>query len=180
MIAAPTTVTEERSAQMLFSEPYLPTGLGFLVKKGTELPDLAALKGKAIAVNNGSSSDKWLTAHEAEHGYAIQRYNKSADAVQAIMVGRADAMIADTPAARAWARQSASWAANTWMPEPQKPSTPWQALLTISSFEASAGPSSATSIASVSPSRPGSGWLWLWIAIPAAAAPSRNSTRARA
>ena len=106
MIAAPTTVTEERSAQMLFSEPYLPTGLGFLVKKGTELPDLAALKGKAIAVNNGSSSDKWLTAHEAEHGYAIQRYNKSADAVQAIMVGRADAMIADTPAARYIATQN--------------------------------------------------------------------------
>ena len=106
MIAAPTTVTEERSAQMLFSEPYLPTGLGFLVKKGTELPDLAALRDKAIAVNNGSSSDKWLTANEAEYGYSVQRYNKSADAVQAIMVGRADAMIADTPAARYIATQN--------------------------------------------------------------------------
>lgn len=100
MIVAPTTVTEERAAQMLFSEPYLPTGLGFLVKKGEPIANLEALKGKAIAVNNGSSSDKWLAGNEAKYGYTIQRYNKSADAVQAVMVGRAYAMLADTPAAR--------------------------------------------------------------------------------
>lgn len=106
MIVAPTTVTEERAAQMLFSEPYLPTGLGFLVKKGADLPDLDSMKGKAISVNNGSSSDKWLTAHEAEYGFEIQRYNKAADAVQAVMVGRADAMVADVPAVRYIATQS--------------------------------------------------------------------------
>lgn len=100
MIVAPTTVTTERAAQMLFSEPYLPTGLGFLTKKGAAIPDLESLKGKAVAVNNGSSSDKWLTGNEAKYGFTIQRYNKSADAVQAVMVGRAFAMLADTPAAR--------------------------------------------------------------------------------
>lgn len=106
MIVAPTTVTDERAAQMLFTEPYLPTGLGFLVKKGAPLPDLQSMLGKGIAVNNGSSSDKWLTENEAEYGFKIQRYNKSADAVQAVMVGRADAMIADVPAARYIATQN--------------------------------------------------------------------------
>lgn len=100
MIVAPTTITEERAAQMLFSEPYLPTGLGFLTKKGTALADLSALKGKAVGANNGSTSDKWLTTNEAKYGYTIQRYNKAADAVQAVMVGRAFAMLADAPAAR--------------------------------------------------------------------------------
>lgn len=106
MIVAPTTVTEERAAQILFTEPYLPTGLGFLVKKGAPFPDLESLRGKRIGVNNGSSSDRWLTQNGGEYGFQIQRYNKSADAVQAVMVGRADAMIADEPATRYIATQN--------------------------------------------------------------------------
>ncbi len=39
----------------------------------------------------------------------------------------------------------------TWMPEPQKPSTPWQPLLTSSTWAVSAGPSRTTSRARVSP-----------------------------
>lgn len=100
MIPAPTNITTERAAQMLFSEPYMPTGLGFLVKKGARIANLEELKGKAIAVNNGSISDKWLTDNEAKYGYTIQRYNKNADAVQAVMIGRAFANVADTPVTR--------------------------------------------------------------------------------
>jgi len=107
MIVAPTTVTEERAAQMLFSEPYLPTGLGFLTKKGEAVANLEALKGKAIAVNNGSTSDKWLTGNEAQYGFTVQRYNKAADGVQAVMVGRAFALLADAPAARYITTQNA-------------------------------------------------------------------------
>ena len=54
MIPAPTNITPERAAQMLFSEPYMPTGIGFLVKKGGKIANLEDLKGKALTVNNGS------------------------------------------------------------------------------------------------------------------------------
>ncbi|MCV9939024.1 ABC transporter substrate-binding protein [Boseaceae bacterium BT-24-1] len=100
MIPAPTNITTERAAQMLFSEPYMPTGLGFLVKKGGKIANLEELKGKALAVNNGSISDKWLTDNEAKYGYTVQRYNKNADAVQAVMIGRAFANVADAPVSR--------------------------------------------------------------------------------
>ncbi|MBN9444413.1 MAG: substrate-binding periplasmic protein [Bosea sp. (in: a-proteobacteria)] len=106
MIPAPTNITKERAAQMLFSEPYMPTGLGFLVKKGGKIASLDELKGKAITVNNGSISDKWLTDNEAKYGYTIQRYNKNADAVQAVMIGRAFANVADVPVSRYVATQT--------------------------------------------------------------------------
>lgn len=106
MIPAPTNITKERAAQMLFSEPYMPTGIGFLTKKDAEIKDLKELKGKAITVNNGSISDKWLTDHEAEYGFTIQRYNKNADAVQAVMIGRGFANAADVPVSRYVAKQT--------------------------------------------------------------------------
>jgi polar amino acid transport system substrate-binding protein len=106
MIPAPTNITPERSQQMLFSEPYMPTGLGFLVKKGGKITNLEDLKGKAVTVNNGSISDKWLTDNEAKYGYTIQRYNKNADAVQAVMIGRAFANVADVPVSRYVATQT--------------------------------------------------------------------------
>lgn len=106
MIPAPTNITPERAAQMLFSEPYMPTGLGFLVKKGNKIAKLEDLKGKALTVNNGSISDKWLTDNEAKYGFTIQRYNKNADAVQAVMIGRAFANVADAPVSRYVATQT--------------------------------------------------------------------------
>ncbi|MFX6759296.1 transporter substrate-binding domain-containing protein, partial [Acinetobacter baumannii] len=59
LIVAPTNVTTERAAQMLFTEPYMPTGLGFLTKKGVAIGSLEDLRGKAVAVNSGSVADKW-------------------------------------------------------------------------------------------------------------------------
>jgi polar amino acid transport system substrate-binding protein len=106
MIPAPTNITTERAAQMLFSEPYMPTGLGFLVKKGGKIANLEDLKGKSLTVNNGSISDKWLTDNEAKYGFTIQRYNKNADAVQAVMIGRAFANVADAPVSRYVATQT--------------------------------------------------------------------------
>ena len=100
MIPAPTNITPERAQQMLFSEPYMPTGLGFLVKKGGKIAGLEDLKGKALAVNNGSISDKWATDNAEKYGFTIQRYNKNADAVQAVMIGRAYANVADVPVSR--------------------------------------------------------------------------------
>lgn len=106
LIVAPTNITAERASQMLFSEPYLPTGLGFLTKKGQKIAKLDDLRGKAISVNNGSVSDKWAQENEAKYGFTVQRYNKNADGVQAVMVGRAFANVADLPVSRYIAKQN--------------------------------------------------------------------------
>src|SRR5271170_8357232 len=96
-IIAPTNITEERAQQMLFTEPYMATGLGFLVRVKDQMTVLEDLRGKAISVNSGSISDTWATENASALGFTVQRYSKNADAVQAVGAGRAFANVADVP-----------------------------------------------------------------------------------
>lgn len=107
LIFGPVNITKDRATQMLFTEPYLAGGVGFLTRKGAKVAGFEDLKGKIIAVNNGSFSDKWLQENQAKYGYEIQRFNKNADAVQAVLSGRAFANMAETAVLRYIASQTA-------------------------------------------------------------------------
>ena len=90
-IAAPVTMTQERSTRMLFLEGFLDTNYQFLAPRDApEIKSLDDLKGKTIAVNNGSAYDTWLTQNEGKYGFKIERYGKNADAFQAVLARRAD------------------------------------------------------------------------------------------
>lgn len=94
-IVAPTTVTEERSQNLLFSEGYLNTDFQFMVKKDApEVTSLEGFKGKVIAVNKGSAYDRWARNLTEEIGWTIESYGTNTDAVQAVMAGRAFANVA--------------------------------------------------------------------------------------
>ena len=94
-IMAPTTVTAERAKSMLFMEGYLNTDYRFLVKKDSpDMSSLEDLKGKVISVNKGNIYDKWATARAEQYGWTMQRYGKNADAIQAVITGRAHANLA--------------------------------------------------------------------------------------
>lgn len=97
-IVAPTNITEERAQEMLFTEGYMGTALGFLTRSGDDIESLDDLDGKTVSVNSGSISDTWLTEHKDQYGYEIQRYGKNADAVQAVLTRRAYVNVADLPA----------------------------------------------------------------------------------
>lgn len=102
-LVAPTTVTEERSENMLFSEGYLNTDFQFVVKAGAETVDsLEGFKGKVIAVNKGSAYDKWARDLTDEVGWTVESYGTNTDAVQAVMSGRAFANVAGNTVS-AWA-----------------------------------------------------------------------------
>lgn len=93
-VGAPTTVTPERAANLLFSEGYLNTFYQFLVPAGK--PDLKALtdlKGLTISSNKGSAYDKWLIDNADKHGFKYEAYPTNSDAVQAVLSGRADATL---------------------------------------------------------------------------------------
>lgn len=91
---APTTLTYERSTKMLFMEGYLNTDFQFLHRKDApDIKTLEGMKGKIIALNNGSASDGWATKHADQYGYKIERYGKTADAIQAVLTKRADAFM---------------------------------------------------------------------------------------
>lgn len=100
VIAAPIAISENRAEQILFTEPYIPTGLSMLVKKSSKSDSLEDLRGKKIAVNSGSTAEMWVQEHKDKYDFEMQRFNKLSDAVQSMMIGRSHAVMSDTPAIR--------------------------------------------------------------------------------
>jgi polar amino acid transport system substrate-binding protein len=93
-IAAPVTLTQERSDAMLFIEGFIATDLQFLtLKDGFTIDTLDALKDKSVAVNNGSAQEQYLESIREQYGFSISKYGKNADAFQAVLSGRDDAAI---------------------------------------------------------------------------------------
>jgi len=91
-VGAPTTVTPERANNLLFSEGYLNTYYAFVVP--ADKPDIKSfeeLKGKTISLNRGSAYDKWAQTNAAKYGFKVESFGTNADAVQALISGRADA-----------------------------------------------------------------------------------------
>jgi polar amino acid transport system substrate-binding protein len=93
-VGAPTTVTPERAKQLLFTEGYLNTYYQFVVAAKTPaLKSLDELKGKTVASNKGSAYDKWLQDNAAKLGIKAESYGTNADAMQAVISGRAYAAL---------------------------------------------------------------------------------------
>lgn len=90
-VGAPTTVTPERAQNLLFSEGYLNTYYAFVVPvKAADIKRLADLKGKTISLNRGSAYDKWGQENAAKYGFKVESFGTNADAVQALISGRAE------------------------------------------------------------------------------------------
>lgn len=102
-VVAPTTITEERAANLLFSEGYLNTDFQFVVRgDAPEITDMKEFAGKVIAVNKGSVYDSWARDLAAEIGWTVESYGTNTDAVQAVVSGRAFANVAGNTVS-AWA-----------------------------------------------------------------------------
>ena len=102
-IIAPTTVTKERAENLLFTEGYLNTDFQFLVKKGgVKVQKLEDLKDKVVSVNKGSAYDSWARELQPKIGWKVESFGTQTDAVQAVLVGRADANVAGNTVV-AWA-----------------------------------------------------------------------------
>jgi polar amino acid transport system substrate-binding protein len=94
-LAAPTTVTRERAENLLFTEGYIFTEFQFGIRRGSApITDMEQLRGKSIAVNKGSAYDTWARSNEARFGWKVEAFDSNADAVQAVVAGRAYANLA--------------------------------------------------------------------------------------
>lgn len=104
-VVAPTTITEERAQNLLFSEGYLNTDYMFVV--ANDAPDITELEGfagKTISVNKGSAYDSWARDLADEMGWTVESYGTNTDALQAVVSGRAFANVAGNTVS-AWAAQ---------------------------------------------------------------------------
>jgi polar amino acid transport system substrate-binding protein len=94
-LIAPTTVTPERAKALLFTEGYMETDYMFLQKKSDkDIKSTDDLKGKTISVNKGSAYESWAKDNAPKFGFKYDVYGTNADAVQAVLSGRADANMA--------------------------------------------------------------------------------------
>lgn len=90
-VGAPTTVTPERAQNLLFSEGYLNTFYAFVVPaKAADVTSFEQLKGKTISLNRGSAYDKWAQENAGKYGFKVESFGTNADAVQALISGRAE------------------------------------------------------------------------------------------
>ena len=100
-LAAPVTVTPERAENLLFTEGYLFTEFQLGIRRGSApIASTADLRGKAIAVNKGSAYDAWAQKNAPGMGFTVQAYDSNPDAVQAVLAGRAYAVLAGNTAVK--------------------------------------------------------------------------------
>lgn len=90
--AAGITVTEDRKKAIDFTVPYsTQAAQRIIVPKGSPIRTPADLKGKRIAVQHGTTGDTFVR----EHLHAPEAFENSALAMQALIGGKADAVVLD-------------------------------------------------------------------------------------
>jgi putative amino-acid transport system substrate-binding protein len=94
-IANQITVTPEREAKFVFSQPYVHDGAQVVVKKGneSEIGGVENLKGKTVAVNVGSNFEQLLRALPYADEIDIRTYESNIE--QDTALGRVDAFVMD-------------------------------------------------------------------------------------
>ena len=101
--AAGLTVTEDRLANVNFSDAYAESAQMIIVKEGSEVAGPDDLVGKTVGVQLGTTGD--IYAEDIEDA-TVERYNKGMEAVQALSQGKIDAVIIDREPAKVFVSQN--------------------------------------------------------------------------
>lgn len=91
------TVTEERKAEINFTDPYLANRQILVVKADSETASKADLSGKVLGLQLGSSSEKAL-ASDSEFSDSLSevtKYSNNTEALMDLSAGRVDAVLVD-------------------------------------------------------------------------------------
>jgi ABC-type amino acid transport substrate-binding protein len=112
MLIAAVTVTEDRAHMFAFSDPYFLSGTLLLVPRGSAIPDVLDVKGKKVAVLEGSIQEgAWDSIvrepaiREAVRGATRVKFWSVTAAVAALRAGEVDAFAEDDVLILALARQ---------------------------------------------------------------------------
>ena len=96
------TVTEERLQSVNFTTPYATGIQSIIVAEGSEITDLDVLLDGdyVVGVQQGTTGDIYMSDEVGED--RVDRYNKGADAVLALINGNVDAVVIDNQPAQAF------------------------------------------------------------------------------
>ncbi|ARJ40595.1 arginine ABC transporter substrate-binding protein [Pantoea alhagi] len=96
-------ITPEREKQVLFSKPYYDNSALFIAQKD-KVTDVAALKGKRVGVQNGTTHQKYLMDKHSE--ITTVPYDSYQNAILDLKNGRIDAVFGDTAVVNEWLKQN--------------------------------------------------------------------------
>ena len=99
------TVTDERKESVDFSDSYATGVQAVIVGEDSPITSVDDLEvgGLTIGVQTGTTGDLYMTWDFEDAGLAtVQRYNKGADAVQALVSGKVDCVVIDNEPAKAF------------------------------------------------------------------------------
>lgn len=92
-IASAMTITEERAESVLFSDKYFESTQYIAVKKGSDIKSEKDLKGKRVAVQQGTTGQKVVE----DLGLTPKKFETVGDAINDMIIGGSDAVVADSP-----------------------------------------------------------------------------------
>ncbi len=101
-------ITPEREKQVLFSNPYYDNSALFIGQKG-KVADIAALKGKKVGVQNGTTHQKFIMDKHPE--ITTVPYDSYQNAKLDLQNGRIDAVFGDTAVVTEWLKAEPKLAA---------------------------------------------------------------------
>lgn len=95
--AAAMSITPEREAVILFSEPYFDATQALLVREADPIASLADLSGKKLGAQSATTGLDYATAEAEANGYEIVEFQDLAAQQQALSTNQIDAAINDLP-----------------------------------------------------------------------------------
>jgi len=101
-------ITPERQKQVAFTNPYYDNSAIFIAHSG-QFTDVAALKGKRVGMQNGTTHQKYLMDKHPE--ITAVPYDSYQNAVLDLKNGRLDAVFGDTAVVNEWLKQNKNLAA---------------------------------------------------------------------
>lgn len=101
IILANFTVTEERAQQVDFALPYMKVALGIVSPDDALITDAEQLNGKTLIVCKGTTAETFFEENYPDVN--LQKYDQYADAYNALLDGRGDALSTDNTEVLAWA-----------------------------------------------------------------------------
>ncbi|MDE6150342.1 MAG: amino acid ABC transporter substrate-binding protein [Ruminococcus sp.] len=94
------SVSPARKEQMLMSDPYMKNEMIFTVNSDSELKTLEDLKGKTIAVQNGSTAQEILAESELAADITVNELTTNVEALNQLEMGMCDAVFLDSVVAK--------------------------------------------------------------------------------
>ena len=103
VVISAVTITPERTATMLFSDPYIAAGQQIVVRQDSTISGLSELTGRTVGVQINTTAQ---FAMEQRQGVTLAKYNTIDLALLDLQNGRIDAVASDGPVLRYMVRRS--------------------------------------------------------------------------